>query len=102
MKKILILTTLLSIGCSGPVQYVQGPTVVQENKTKPIKLCEGETSYPSSFPEYGLCIDNVLYGVFWMNGSAWLGEIAEGRYRSTSSSVKCNFTVKPNCVIERN
>ena len=66
-----------------------------------IKFCSNyESSYPTTFPEYGICIDNILYAVYWDNKNSWLTEVTPGYYSSTSTSAPCNFTVKDNCVIE--
>lgn len=65
-----------------------------------IKFCpQYVTTYPSVFPEYGICLTNKLFGVYYDGNHAFLAEIVPGRYVSTSPNT-CSFTVKANCVIE--
>lgn len=56
--------------------------------------------YPSTFPEFGLCIDDTLYAVYWDGKNSWLAEIPPGYYSSTSTTAPCNFTVKDKCLIQ--
>lgn len=89
------------VGPQGPVGP-SGPTGLPGLDTTPvtmIKLCLGNTIYPSSFPEYAICISSKLYAVYWDGRNSWLAEIPSGSYRSTSTSVPCNFNVLPNCVV---
>lgn len=58
------------------------------------------TNYPVTFPEYGICIDSILYAVYWDGKSAWLAEIVPGYYASTSTSAPCNFTVLADCKLK--
>ena len=84
----------------GP-QGIQGVQGTPGTSVSVVLFCSNKTtSYPSSFPEYGLCINNRLYGVFWDNKNSWLAEIPPGTYRSTSTSAACDFQVKPNCIIQ--
>lgn len=62
----------------------------------PIQLCPGPVSYPSSFPEFGYCIHNILYAVYSVNGG-FLTEIPSGTYSSSGVGVTCTFTVSANC-----
>lgn len=66
-----------------------------------VQFCseQGSTVYPSHFPEYGLCISGALYGVYWNGTDAFLAEIVPGAYQSTSTGLKCNFTVAEGCLI---
>lgn len=66
-----------------------------------IKFCDDYVpTYPSSFPEYGLCIDNKLYGVYWsVSLGAFLAYLPPGTYRSTNASQACLFTIYPNCIV---
>lgn len=65
----------------------------------PIKFCPGEPSYPSTFIEYGFCIQNNLYAVYSTNGG-FMALIPPGRYTSNAVNSRCDFTVKVNCEIE--
>lgn len=116
--KYLITLMLLLVSCGG-----QSPSVIEYpcststngtqvtvscpdgsrsvfNNTFIVQFCPGVVSYPTVFPESGLCIQNKLYGVFWMSNSAWLGEIPPGNYTSTSTSLACNFKVLVNCGVQ--
>lgn len=65
-----------------------------------VKFCEGYTTvYPTSFPEYGFCINGKLYATFSENGAAWTTEVAVGAYISTSTSAPCSFQYLGNCQI---
>lgn len=64
-----------------------------------VQFCTGQTIYPSSFPEMGLCINNEIYAVYWNGSNAWFAEVVPGEYTSTSSTTPCNFNVSANCVV---
>lgn len=64
-----------------------------------VNFCSTQTVYPSAFSEVGLCIADTLYAVYWDSRNAWLTEIPPGNYRTTSTSVPCNFTVATNCQV---
>lgn len=66
-----------------------------------IKFCNNYIgSYPGSFPEYGICIDNNLFAVYWDGRNSWLAMVYPGYYKSTSTTAPCNFTVLPNCIVQ--
>jgi hypothetical protein len=59
-----------------------------------VQFCPNYTvKYPSTFPEFGIVIDNTIYAVYWDGTNAWLTEVPPGNYASTSTSAPCNFTV---------
>ena len=65
-----------------------------------IQLCPGFTpTYPSSFPEVALCIDNQLYGVYSAN-DGFLSLLTPGTYTSDGINASCTLTILPNCVIQ--
>jgi len=65
-----------------------------------VEFCgPAQTVYSSSFPEYGLCINNAIYGVYWDGKNSWLAEIPSGAYNSTSTSLPCTFTVTGGCTV---
>jgi hypothetical protein len=65
-----------------------------------VQFCSGyTTTYSSSFPEFGQCVNGVLYGTYWDGHNAWTSEIPPGEYMSTSTSAPCDFTVGSNCQI---
>jgi len=57
------------------------------------------TTYPSDFPEFGICVNNALYAVYWDGRNSWLSELVPGVYASTSTSAPCTFSVNANCLI---
>jgi len=99
---LLIATSLFILSCGGP----QGATGPQGEPgvspiPEPIKFCPSYTGkYPGPFPEYGICLSGNIYAVYWDNKNAWLAQVYPGRYKSTSTSAPCTFTVEPNCVIK--
>jgi hypothetical protein len=59
-----------------------------------IKFCPNINEvYPSTFPEYGICIDNKIYAVYW-NNLAFLAHLTPGRYVTTTMNSNCTFTVQ--------
>ena len=86
-------------GAMGPTG-AQGDTGMQGvtgEVGKPIKFCPEQTG--GSFPEYGFCIQNELYAVYFDKQNAWLAKVVPGKYISTSTNNQCIFTVEDNCVI---
>jgi hypothetical protein len=66
----------------------------------PIKFCTGFTqSYPSTFAESGLCINNKIYGVYSENGG-FLAELLPGTYSSNGINSSCTFKITENCGIQ--
>jgi hypothetical protein len=56
-----------SPGQTGPA----GPKGADGTVISTVQFCPGFTpTYPSHFPEYGLCISNVMYGVYSMSLTA--------------------------------
>lgn len=62
-----------------------------------IKFCSHLPIYPSTFPEYGVCIDNMLYAVYSANGG-FLTYLPNGSYSSNGKNSACAFTVN-GCII---
>ena len=79
---------------------LQGPSGVDIASVMPIQFCHSSfvPSYPNSFPESGLCINEVLYGVYSANGG-FLAELPPGTYSSDGINASCTFTIEPGCVI---
>lgn len=69
------------------------------NPVTTVKLCPGESTYPSKFVEIALCIDGRLFAVYSKNGG-FLTEIPPGTYSSKGIGSRCNLKVKVNCVVE--
>jgi hypothetical protein len=63
---------------------------------KMVKFCpNAPDTYPSSFPEYGICLGNKIYAVYW-NNTAFLSYLTPGNYVTTSVNVNCSFKVLAN------
>lgn len=98
-------TNVVCNGASGPVGATgptgsQGPSGYDLDNLSMVQFCSGyTTTYPTSFPEFGECVNGKLYGVYWDSHNAWFAEIVPGYYASTSTSAPCNFTVGLNCAI---
>lgn len=67
----------------------------------PIRFCGGsDSTYPSSFTEYGLCINNELWAVYSAN-DGFMTKIPPGTYYSNGINSSCTFTVGTNCQVSR-
>lgn len=105
IKLLVFILLIPACGMPGPQgsQGVPGPRGPKGEAANigMIKFCPGyDTVYPRTFPEFGMCVSDVLYAVYWDKQNAWLAEVVPGRYDSTSTSAPCSFTVKPMCKIE--
>ncbi len=117
MKKFLVIAMLLTAcgpkgnqgntgspgpqGPAGPVgdTGAQGPTGADGTVITPIQFCSGTPTYPSTFPEYGLCINNQIYAVYSTRGG-FLTILPNGSYLSNAVGSRCNFQVLDNCVVQ--
>jgi hypothetical protein len=85
-------------GVVGPIGP-PGPSGVNGTVGQPIELCGAcEASYPQTFPEYGLCINNNLYGVYSQNGG-FLSILPPGAYSSDGINCSCAFTIGADCAV---
>lgn len=92
--------TTASISGYTPIAGPQGPQGKPGTGVSKIQFCPGyTTTYPTTFPEYGTCIEGQLYAVYWDTHNAWEALIVPGYYKSTSTSAPCNFTVFDNCTV---
>jgi len=55
-------------------------------------------TYPSVFPESGICYNGNLWGVYSENGGFW-AELPPGQYSSDGINASCTFTIEPNCAV---
>ena len=66
----------------------------------PVQFCKGVTpSYPSTFPELGLCFNGDLYGVYSANGG-FMVYMPPGTYYSNGINASCTFTVSADCKVQ--
>jgi len=113
MRYLILALLLSSCGPTGPngdegVQGQRGTTganglngINGTNGTTvtPIILCPGFVpSYPNTFPEYALCLQNKLYGVY-SDHSGFLAMLPPGRYYSDGINASCTFNVGSNCTV---
>ncbi len=68
---------------------------------QPIQLCPPSfvPTYPNIFVEYGLCINNEMWGVYSQNGG-FMTKLPPGTYSSNGINASCTFVILPNCVIQ--
>ena len=89
-------------GATGPQGAVgigtTGPSGADGTVITVVQFCPGTPTYPSVFPETGLCINNRIYAVYSML-NAFLTEVTPGLYNSTGVGSSCNFEVDENCVV---
>lgn len=95
-------------GSQGPI----GPTGPQGNVGQPgtngvdptpvtaVQFCSGTTTYPGTFVELGLCINDNLYAVYSAN-NGFLVLLVPGAYTSNAIGSSCNFTVAAHCQVSR-
>lgn len=84
-------------GAQGP----QGAPGVNGQDAAPmsiVKLCPGETVYPSVFVEVAFCVSGKLYGTYSTHGG-FSTELPPGAYSSNAVGSSCNFTVGANCAV---
>lgn len=87
---------------SNGVNGQTGSTGAQGIGVYAVQLCTQYSGhYSSSFPEYALCINDVLFGVYWDGHNSWLAQMYPGEYKSTATSAPCNFTVGTQCEVHR-
>ena len=75
-------------GLIGPV----GPQGPRGTLIFPVKFCPQPAVYPSTFPEYGLCIEGKMYGVYSTNGG-FFAYLPSGTYSSAGVGSSCTFTI---------
>jgi hypothetical protein len=83
------------IGPAGP----QGLPGVDLTPITWVQFCQATPSYPSTFPEGGLCINGNIYAVYSTN-DGFLTLVPPGAYTSDGVGSSCNFTILANCQIQ--
>lgn len=107
---IFAIAALLNNGCS--IEGLQGPQGIPGKNgangvngtngtngttaTYVVELCPTETD----LPQYGVCIDNKLYGIYRSGSTSFLSELPTGNYSTNSPNGNCTFTVITNCVLQ--
>jgi hypothetical protein len=88
--------TVICNGAAGP----QGTPGTNPTPVTFVQLCPGFVpSYPSIFPEVGICVNSQLYGVYSANGG-FLSLLTPGTYTSDGIGASCTLTILPNCVVQ--
>lgn len=106
MRHLVYLLLILTIvGCGKALDGKPGYNGVDGASGTviiPIQLCDASfvPTYPNIFPEYALCIDNQLYGVYSANGG-FLALLPPGQYNSNGINSSCTFTISSDCNITR-
>ena len=85
-------------GAQGP-QGIPGPAGHDGTIITPVKFCSEIASYPSTFPEYGFCINGRIYAVYSAN-DGFLTIVPDGTYISRAVGSHCTFTVSGCAVTE--
>lgn len=91
-------------GATGPqgtagTNGTNGTNGVDATPVTVVQFCPNVTpTYPSSFPEYGICLAGSLYGVYSAN-DGFLAELPPGEYESDGINASCTFTIEPNCIV---
>jgi len=106
-KAIVIYATLLSlVACDnwqGPkgndgAAGVTGKPGMDITPVTVVQFCPGKPTYPSTFPEDGICLNGNIYAVYSAN-DGFLTLLPPGAYLSNAVGSSCDFTVKPNCQV---
>lgn len=115
MKTVILILICALVGCgrkgdpgdtgqNGQAGAIgaAGPRGADGTSVTPRQFCTAQSgSYPGSFPEYGLCINDELYAVFWSGGNSWLAKLYPGTYVSTATGLACTFTVAAHCMVHQ-
>lgn len=67
-----------------------------------VQFCDNSftPTYPSVFPEFGLCVGGKMYGVYSTNGGFW-ALLPPGTYSSDGVNASCTFTIADDCGVTR-
>lgn len=82
-------------GVAGP----QGAAGKDGTQVMMVQFCPAVVGHYGIFPEYGTCVNGIMYGVYWDGKNAWQAEIYPGNYQSTATGLQCTFTLTNNCVV---
>ena len=106
MKKLLVFGLFL-VGCGQGPQGIPGqvgntgpagPSGIDGTQIVPVQFCVNPIpQYPTTFPEFGLCINGQIWAVYSAN-DGFLTLIPNGNYVSNGINASCSFTVT-GCVI---
>ena len=97
--QLLALIMLAGCGPQGPAGAT-GPAGPPGSSWTPVQFCTNYTgTYSGPLPEFGFCVDGVIYATCWDGKNAWTCEVYPGNWDSTSTGAPCNFTVGPNCSV---
>jgi len=65
-----------------------------------VKFCPNLVDqYGTQYTEHGFCIANKVYAVYWAHNQAFMTELTNGRYTTTTPYGNCSFTVSNNCSV---
>lgn len=66
-----------------------------------VRLCPGDTVYPSTFIEVAFKFDGKLWAVYSTHGG-FMTQLPPGRYSSNGVNSRCDFTVNNDLTISNN
>lgn len=107
---IVLLLSVVSLftGCGkGGADGALGPQGLPGANTSSVytvELCpkQGAPVYASNIPEYGLCINGLLYGLTQdAHGNFEIGALMNGNYIDYANNTTCNLTVN-GCAVTQN
>lgn len=106
MKRFFIVACFISLSCGQPgsqgpqgIPGTAGPTGASGTLITVVQFCPNVVpTYPTIFPESGICVDGILYAVYSAN-DGFLTEVPPGLYTSNAIGSACTFLVSGNCKI---
>ena len=116
IPQVSLLVVLCLVACAQPSStissaptipscYIDGDQLVCGSQRQtiptnvvPQRVCQNAPSYPSTFIESILCINQVAYGVYSAN-DGFLAELPPGTYTSNGINSTCTFQILAGCIV---
>lgn len=96
----ILSKVLVCDGAAGQTGAV-GATGSDATPVMVVQFCTGFTqSYPNTFAESGICVNNEMLGVYSENGG-FLAVLPPGNYSSDGINSSCTFTIGANCTVSQ-
>lgn len=94
-------TTLVQNGAPGATGET-GAAGANASSVSFVKFCPNvSNNYPSTFPEYGICVNGSIFAIYWSGSTAFGSVLPAGGYSSTSINSNCSFTIVANsCAVQ--
>lgn len=112
MKTSILLILCMSLMCASCAKSEQGSPGetgaqglpgVDTSSVSMVQFCpnQGAAVYASNIPEFGICVNNALYGLtIDSKGDYEIGELMNGAYVDYANNTSCNFTVS-GCAVSQ-